>query len=221
MKLDHEKTLLKTQLEIQEQTFQNISREIHDNIGLSLTLAKLNLNILELDNIDKAKDLISSSVDLISKSINDLSDISKCLNSEAISQQGFLNALRLETERLRKLNRFQIDFRISGNPVFFDSQKELVLFRIAQEALNNIIKHANAKEIRMEVCFTSTEVKLIVRDDGKGFLLAHNGNRWTQDLKSGLANMDIRSNLIDGRMELTSELGKGTTVMVTAPLDIN
>src|SRR5215208_5665729 len=103
LKLDYERNLLKTQLEIQEQTFQNISREIHDNIGLSLTLAKLNLNILELDKLDKSKELIISSVDLISKSINDLSDISKSLNSEAISQQGLLNALQLEIDRLKKL----------------------------------------------------------------------------------------------------------------------
>ena len=121
LKLDYEKNLLKTQLEIQEQTFQNISREIHDNIGLSLTLAKLNLNILEIENREKANELILSSIELISKSINDLSDISKSLNSEAIGQQGFLNALRLEVERLRKLNRFAIDFSVSGNPVFFDT----------------------------------------------------------------------------------------------------
>lgn len=219
LKLDHEKNLLKTQLEIQEQTFQNISREIHDNIGMSLTLAKLNLNILELEKIERSRELVTESVDLISKSINDLSDISKSLNSEAISQQGLLNALQLEIERLKKLNRFKIDFLVSGNPVFFESQKELVLFRIAQEALNNIIKHADAKAIFMEVRFNPSEIRLCIRDNGKGFCYSADRKSIQEKMKAGLSNMQIRSSLISGSMHIESEIGKGTTIIVTAPLD--
>lgn len=219
LKLDHEKNLLQTQLEIQEQTFQNISREIHDNIGLSLTLAKLNLNILELEKTERSRELVISSVDLISKSINDLSDISKCLNSEAISQQGLLNALQLEVERLKRLNRFAVHFEVSGNPVYFDSKIELVLFRIAQEALNNIIKHADAKNIDMEVSFNSAEVTLSITDNGKGFSYSKNGKNVRDSMKAGLANMQIRSKMINGTMIIDSEIGKGTSVIVTAPLD--
>src|SRR5215831_12354634 len=88
LKLDHEKRLLQTQLEMQEQTFQHISREIHDNISLSLTLAKLNLNTLHWENAEKAKAQTDLSLEQISKAINDLSDISKSLNSELIINQG-------------------------------------------------------------------------------------------------------------------------------------
>lgn len=219
LKLDHEKNILKTQLEIQEQTFQNISREIHDNIGLSLTLAKLNLNILTFENLERSKELVTSSVDLISKSINDLSDISKSLNSEAISQQGFLNALQLELERLKKLKSFTVDFEIYGNPVYFDSQKELVLFRIVQEALNNIIKHADAKNIFMGITFNSTSVRLSIKDNGKGFCYNSNIKSFRENMKSGLSNMKLRSTLINGSMEIESEIGKGTTITVITPLD--
>ena len=219
LKLDHEKNLLKTQLEIQEQTFQNISREIHDNIGLSLTLAKLNLNTLDLEKKEKSSELILSSIELISKSINDLSDISKCFNSEAIGQQGLLNALQLEVGRLKKLNRFEIEFIVSGHPVYFDSQKELVLFRIAQEALNNIIKHADAERIIMEVNFSLSQVKLSIRDNGKGFSYLKDRKSLQENMKAGLANMQIRSSLIDGHVDIESEIGKGTTVIVSAPLN--
>ena len=219
LKLDHEKNLLKTQLEIQEQTFQNISRDIHDNIGLSLTLAKLNLNTLDLDDKGKCNELISSSIELISKSINDLSDMSKCLNSDAISQQGLLNALQLEVGRLEKLNRFKVQFVVAGNPVFFDSQKELFLFRIAQEALNNIIKHADAQIIVLEVCFGLTEIRLSIKDNGKGFRYIEDRRRMQENMKAGLMNMHIRSSLIDGRMQIESEAGKGTTIIVTTPFD--
>src|SRR5262245_53063350 len=79
LKLDHEKNLLQSKLEIQEQTFKHISQEIHDNISLSLTLAKLNLNkfILNTDSVT----LINTSIDQITKAIGDLSDISKSLDS--------------------------------------------------------------------------------------------------------------------------------------------
>src|ERR1700694_1306971 len=85
MRLDLEKNLLKTQVEMQENTFENISREIHDNINLSLTLAKLNMNTINWNEKDKSAALINSSIDLLSKAINDLSDISKSMNPEVIS----------------------------------------------------------------------------------------------------------------------------------------
>ena len=221
LKLDHEKSLLQTRLEMQEQTFQNISREIHDNIGLSLTLAKLNLNILELDKIEKTRELVAESVSLISKSISDLSDISKSLNSEAIAEQGLLNALQLEIDRLKKLNRFEIDFLVSGNPIYLDSQKELVLFRIVQEALNNIIKHADAKAICMDICFRPTKVQLRISDNGKGFSYADDKQEIQEKMKAGLSNMQMRSTLIGGILDLKSEIGKGTTITVNLPIDQN
>lgn len=221
LKLDHEKNLLKTQLEVQEQTFQNISREIHDNIGLSLTLAKLNLNILELENTEKSKELVISSVDLISKSIHDLSDISKSLNSEAIGQQGLLNALKLEIARIQKLNTYKVDFEVTGEPIYLDSQKELVLFRIAQEGLNNIIKHAGAKNIRLGVCFDTTEVTLSICDNGKGFYYKENQDTIQDNMKAGLVNMRIRSKVINGYLKIESSINEGTTITVTAPYNDN
>ena len=123
IKLDHEKNLLITQLEIQEQTFQNISREIHDNIGLSLTLAKLNLNTLNLDDSYNCKDKINSSITLISESIINLSDISKSLNSEIISTHGLLKALEMEIGILNKAGVYHIEYEIMGILSFSNARK--------------------------------------------------------------------------------------------------
>src|ERR1044071_4232124 len=82
LKLDYEKNLLHTQLEMQEQTLQHIAREIHDNISLSLTLAKLNLNTLDWTDGEKSRTQIDSSLEQITKAIGDLSDISKGMNPE-------------------------------------------------------------------------------------------------------------------------------------------
>src|SRR5262245_13132625 len=92
MKYDYEKTLLHTQLEIQEQTLHTISREIHDNINLTLTLAKLQLNTINV-NDEKTIRQIHSSIEFVSKAIADLSDISRGLNSDVIIEQGLISAL--------------------------------------------------------------------------------------------------------------------------------
>ncbi|MEI9810293.1 MAG: hypothetical protein WDO16_21820 [Bacteroidota bacterium] len=87
-------------------TLQTISRDIHDNINLSLTLAKLNLNTLDITNKEKSMEQLTYSIDIISKSIIDLTDISRSMNSDIISEQGLIKALELEIEKLKKLNRF-------------------------------------------------------------------------------------------------------------------
>ena len=86
LKIDHEKEILSSQLEIQEQTFQYISREIHDNINLSLTLAKLNLNTLDFTNKRKLFSKINASVKLLSFSINDLNNIIYTINNSEINE---------------------------------------------------------------------------------------------------------------------------------------
>src|SRR5688572_26852866 len=165
-RISFQEHLVSTQLEIQEETFQNISREIHDNIGLSLTLAKLHLNTLSQSQTTSPN--ITSSIELITQAINDLSDISKSLNSEAIRTQGFLNVLQQNLERLKKSGKFKISLDITGQPIFMDDRTEIVLYRITQEALNNIIKHSNAEEIRFNLHYTETHLKLMIADNGVG-----------------------------------------------------
>ena len=97
LKSSHENTLLQSQLEIQEQTFQNISREIHDNIGQKLTLAKLYLNTLDFTDTDKSRLQVNNSVTIIGEAINDLSDLSHSMSSEIILTHGLINALQFES----------------------------------------------------------------------------------------------------------------------------
>ncbi|MEP7254199.1 MAG: histidine kinase, partial [Ferruginibacter sp.] len=133
LKASHQNTLLQSQLEIQEQTIQNISREIHDNIGQKLTLAKLHLNTLNYADTGKTILQVNDSVTMISEAINDLSDISHSMSSEIILNNGLIKALEFEATQLSKSGRYKISFSITGNPIFMEANTELVLFRIAQE----------------------------------------------------------------------------------------
>jgi two-component system, NarL family, sensor kinase len=216
-KLDHEKNLLAAQLEMQESTFQHVSREIHDNISLSLTLAKLHLNTLNWDDNEKSIGKVNGAIELLSESINDLNDISKGLNADFIIQQGLLNALDQEIQHICQIGLFAINSKVTGNPVYMDSKKELIIFRIVQEAFNNIIKHAHAHQAELNLHFNTERLYIAVSDDGDGF-----DTSLTQAKRhAGLMNMETRIKMLHGTMHISSVLSRGTTLTFTIPLNNN
>ncbi|MBP6431306.1 MAG: sensor histidine kinase [Ferruginibacter sp.] len=214
LKITHENELLKSQLEMQEQTFQNISREIHDNIGQKLTLAKLHLNTLDFGNTSKIETQVNNSVDIITDAINDLSDISRSMNSELILNNGLIKALEFEVAQLKKSGQYQVQLFITGNAIFLKEDVELVVFRIVQEVINNIIKHANATNIAMQIDYGTTWLQLKIKDNGKGFSTANSYG-------TGLKNMQKRTQLLKGTFNIVSEAAKGTTITIQIPINEN
>ena len=212
-----EKTILNTQLEIQEQTFQNISREIHDHICLNLTLAKLNLVTLELANKQQSIERINCSIEILSNSISELSDISHSMNPELIESFGLIKVLEMEIEKMERPGIININYQITGNPVFMISQKELVIFRIVQEAFNNILKHAKAKNVFIQLHYNETQIQITVQDDGKGFISDQIEENESFKAGSGLLNMKKRARLIEGNCKITSGLGTGTIIHLSIP----
>jgi signal transduction histidine kinase len=215
IKSEYEKTLLNTQLEIQEQTFQNISREIHDHICLNLTLAKLNLVTLDPSNKQQISERISSSTEILSRSIHELSDISHSMNPELIESYGLIKVLEMEIEKMERPGLLNISYHVTGNPVFMDSQKELVIFRIIQEAFNNILKHAKAKNVLLQLHYNENQIEVTIQDDGTGFIPGQCNE--TAKPKSGLLNIKKRGKLINGRCEIISEPGRGTIIHLSSP----
>jgi two-component system NarL family sensor kinase len=196
---------------------QHISREIHDNISLCLTLAKLNLNTLDFNDASKGKTQIDSSLEQITKAINDLSDISKGMNSDLIISQGLLEVLTKEITKLKKLNLFELEYVITGSPIFLDSQKELVIFRIIQEAFNNIIKHAKASLVKLNLDYNIDHIKVLVTDNGQGFSFDTVKQNKNKELNAGLNNMQKRASLFNGRTSIDSTPGSGTKILITIP----
>lgn len=215
LKTSYENTMLQSQLEIQEQTFQNISREIHDNIGQKLTLAKLHLNTLTIREDHPSLKQVAESVNMIGEAINDLSDISRSMSSEIVLNNGFLNAVEFEAMQLRRPGLYTINVNTSGNPVFLNANTELVLFRILQEALNNIVKHAGASLINIRLHYSSQSLLMEIADNGKGF------NTEMQSEGTGLRNIRKRGMLLNGNMRINSNAGNGTTLQVEIPINNN
>jgi two-component system, NarL family, sensor kinase len=213
LRLQHERTILDSRLEIQEQTFQHISREIHDNINLSLTLVKLNLNTLQ-DSPEQINSKVESSVNLLSKCITELSNISQALNADIIIQQGLIQSIKDELSRIMQASKIDIFLEVTGEPVFLLAQKELIIFRIIQEAFNNILKHSNATNAYLGLDFNDNFLQVKISDKGKGF-----DNSSIFPSRAGLRNMETRAKILGGTMDLNSKLNKGTTVSFKIPYE--
>jgi two-component system, NarL family, sensor kinase len=209
IKANHEKIVLKTQLEIQEKTFQNVSREIHDNIGLSLTLAKLHLNTLCNSEYNTK---VQATIKCLTNAIKDLSDLSKSLNSDFIRQNGFLKALEMEIETIQQLGIYHVKYDLKGEPFYLEAHKEIVLFRIVQEVLNNILKHSKGDTIAVSLNFNSRLLDLKIEDNGVGF----NANN-VYGKKAGLRNIKERAEMLHGSCHIETSRSNGTMIQILIP----
>ena len=210
--------LLRTQLEIQEQTLKNISQEIHDNVGQVLSLAKLNLNTMDITKKEQLQDKIDNTLSQVSKAINDLRDLSKSFNTDNITAIGLVKAIGYELEMIKKTDFLKTEFINNGIWKKLEPQKELILFRIVQEALHNIIKHAGAKTAKVSANYTDKELELQIADDGKGFDLSPLSQEGETGFGLGLRNMQNRAKLIGADITMNSRAGEGTLVKIILPV---
>lgn len=218
LKTKSEKEILKAQLEIQEQVSNKISREIHDNISLGLTLSKLQItNFLENDQSNKH--LLTSSVDLITKSLIDLNDISKSLDSSQLFAHGLVDVLKAEIAVIGRSKIVDVVFEVRGEVLFLDSEKELIIFRIFQEACNNILKHAKASIITIDLTYEKEYVHMKISDNGIGFNFEETMKAKEIRKMSGLKNIYQRAEIIGAETNVYSIPNIGTTIHIKIPLN--
>ena len=217
MQVNFQQELLRTQLEIQEQTLKNISQEIHDNIGQVLSLAKLNLATADLSKADALQQKIEDSRKLVAKAIQDLRDLSKSLNTDYLADMGLARSVEYELELIKKTGYFETQFIQEGCGYSLGQQKELILFRILQEVISNIIKHAKANLITVELLYEPDAFSLRITDNGQGFDLGALSERQHGERGLGIKNMHSRAQLIGAQFSVTSTIQKGTVVAVRLP----
>ncbi len=212
LEVEHQKVLLQTQIEIQEQTLKTISQEIHDNIGQVLSLAKLNLNTFENIESTLNQTKINDTKQLVSKAINDLRDLSRSLHGDKIAELGLQTSIENELKILENTGQFKTNLSLVGHAYKVEPQKEMVLFRIVQEALNNCIKHAKAKNIHVTLDYGIAIFKLCIKDDGVGFDV----NTLTATKTGiGLKSMQNRAALIGATFNIESLTQQGTSITIT------
>jgi two-component system, NarL family, sensor kinase len=220
LRIKYQEEILKAQIEKEEQTLTRISQEIHDNIGQILSLVKLNLNTLDIEDCSSpVKDKILTSRDLVGKAIVDLRHLSKSLNSIHLSQGYLSESLRGELDIINKTGLYITRIELSGEEKPLDPQKQLIVFRIAQEAINNIIKHAKASHISIYLDYCDQLLYMIIEDDGAGFNSDFYGTPASKQSGTGLGNMENRATLIGGSFKIKSKKGEGTSVHLSIPVN--
>lgn len=207
-------TLLQSQIEIQEQTRRHISRELHDNLGQIASIIKINLNTITIEQPEKAIQKIEDSKELTRQLIADIKALSVSLNSDRIAKAGLITAIATEVERINKTEQFNAVFinNATNSPV--DNDKAIILFRMVQEVLNNMVKHSQAKEITVTANSNENLFILALYDNGTGFSIEEKVNSGGQ----GLQNLQNRAALIHATFNIQSSPGAGTQVTIEVPI---
>ena len=215
MKDMYEKETLRSQLEIQENTFKTISQELHDNIGQMLSVVKLSLSALPLEKDHKAQDLVKHSQEVLNKAIVDLSDLNKSLHPDRITDIGLADSIRYELAAIKKSGLLEVQFSVAGQEVRFPEEKAIFLFRMFQELLNNVLKHSKAKKINVDLTFNSDNTFVMeVEDNGMGFATDGKGSPLSFSKGVGLTSLFNRAKLIGADINITSVINQGTRVVI-------
>lgn len=215
MQLAFESEITKTQLEVQEQTMQTIGTELHDNIGQLLSLISITLGSIELDNEAKARQKIDDSIGFTLRSIREMRLLGHILAGDRLVAVGLVEALRQLISWMERAGRYEIVYTASDEiPANGNADKDLIIFRITQEVFNNIMKHAAATRVTVDLDYAQGAVKLRIADNGIGFVtedapLSRHG--------MGLQNIRKRAAIIGGEALISSEPGQGTRIEITIP----
>ncbi len=205
--LEFDNELLNSQVEIQEKTLQTISQEIHDNIGQLLTAAIMTVRTIKTEEPAVLEKLYLADT-LLADAIRDLRNLSQSLNTERILEKGFVEAIGFELA-VFKQSGIKASFEVLGDPLEILPQKELILFRVIQECLSNIIKHAKAKNVSIIANYLPNKLELSIIDDGIGFDMTKRVNG------IGLKNIRNRSKVIGAEIEISSISDEGTRIKLT------
>jgi two-component system NarL family sensor kinase len=208
--------IARAELEVMERTMQTIGTDLHDNIGQLLSLTSFTLNSVSTDDPVRSRQKVDSAIELIKKSIKEMRQLGKLLQGEQLLSYGLRAAVEQEIQWLEKSGQFHVSCEIEG--MFGEDknhEKDLIVFRILQEVLNNIIKHAQANLIELSLLKKEGWLTLSVRDNGTGFEQVHLGLTATEGI--GLRNIERRTRLIDGEMTIKSAPGEGSSIIIQIP----
>ena len=193
-------------LAAQERERRRIARELHDEIGQTLTAVVLQLDRVGQEAHLAVRDDVLQARETVRSSLEDVRGIARRLRPEALDDLGLASALAALTNDLTRRTRLPVRRRIAPALPSLAPEEELVVYRVAQEALTNVVRHAAARGAELELAVHDRRVELEVRDDGRGFDPASAADG------SGLLGMRERAVLIGADLDVGSGPGRGTTV---------
>lgn len=201
---EYEKTILNVEKEIRDDVLSFVGRELHDNVGQLLSLAKLNLSSSKPEKISEGKNMLNDI-------IREVRSLSKALNLDWVESISLEDFTQRELEKIRSADFCEVDFQQRGPGMGLSKDQKLVLFRVIQECLNNAIKHAQPQKIQINIDTRQSPAQIVIKDDGLGFDIKQ------PSAGQGLRNLQNRMEAIGGKLELQTARGKGTEIKVLLP----
>lgn len=208
-----ENEMLYARIDEKERTMQTISMEIHDNVNQMLNLTRMTLRMINKYAVPEQVPLLEQAGNILDNLIIDVHNISHTLNTEYLKKRGLIESLQQDVNWANISKKIECSLDIQGNHIAFPPEKELMLVRIAQEAINNTLKHSNATRLEIQLNYTGKEFKMSIADNGSGF----NFDPDAPVTGVGLQSMHQRTRIIDGKLTFKSMVGSGTTVILTVP----
>jgi len=212
-------TLSRRLVKVQETERRHLARELHDEIGQGLTVAELNLQaLLQLPGTDALAPRLQESLYVVERVLEQVHDLSLNLRPSMLDDLGLEPALRWYVERQAALAGLQAEVRADPLEQRLDPMIETQCFRVAQEALTNVVKHAQARTVTVELTTNDEQLHLSVRDDGLGFDVASLREKAVRGASLGLLSMEERATLAGGGLQYHATPGQGTEVHAWFPL---
>jgi signal transduction histidine kinase len=201
-------------VEAQEVERRRLARELHDETGQALTSILLGLKPLEEALADHpARAAVAELREHVVVALQDVRRLAVELRPKLLDDFGLAPALERLTESVAEQTDTRIDFHSALGEKRLPTEVETALYRVVQESLTNIVKHAHAHNVSVSVARRETGVAAVIEDDGVGF-----DQRAVREDAVGLLGMRERLALLDGRLEIESRPGAGTTVVAEVPL---
>jgi len=205
--------------EVQEEERRRLARDLHDDVGQALTALKIQLESLARSGAELAlRSRVDDCVDTAQHTLERVRQLSLSLRPSQLDDLGLAAALRSHLDRQARVAGLVAHFEADDAPHEVAPETETACFRVAQEAINNVLRHAQARNLWLRLFIAGGRLAISVRDDGRGFDLESVRQRAADGASLGLVGMEERMALAGGSFELRSAPGQGTVLLATFPL---
>ena len=207
---EQELTAIDAMIEGQEKERQRIANDLHDDLGGLMATVKLHFNALKEK---QSPELYDKTNKLLDKAYHKVRSVAHAKNSGVMAKKGLLKALNDMAKTVSQSNQLQVDVLDHGLDERLENSLELTIFRIVQELITNVIKHANASEATIHITKHDDSLNIMVEDNGKGF----DTKRIVKKSGMGIHSIDKRIENLGGTVTIESEIKKGTTIIIDIP----
>ncbi len=207
-------------LKVQDYERRRVARKLHDDTIQSLLVIANRAHAFEAGDYGrlapKARKQAEEILVMLLHAIDDVRRLSRELRPSILDNVGLLPALRWLTESLTHESGIKINLQVKGREHTLPPEFEIILFRIAQDALNNVVRHSGATAATVTLDFVTSNFRMTVDDNGQGFYMPEQINDFANKEKLGLQRMEQQARLLDGSFKVSSEPGKGTVITIEA-----